>query len=89
MGVFHVVNMEPFRTWDSGKVSRIVPVNPPRESEEDDTLLGDGGSGMTSSDCPIDNAFAFKVEPFNIRPPPVWPFSISNETWSWAIAPFP
>jgi hypothetical protein len=60
VGVFHVVNMEPFRTWDSGNVSKRVPVNPPPEFAEDDTLLGGESSchtspGEPSSDCPIDN----------------------------------
>lgn len=60
MGVFHVVNMEPFRTWVSGNVSKRMPVNPPLEFEEDNTLLVRESSchtspGEPSSDCPTDN----------------------------------
>ncbi|ROI15620.1 C-type lectin domain family 4 member F [Anabarilius grahami] len=59
-GVFHVVSMEPFRTWDSGNVSEVVPVEPPPEVPEDSTLLGDGRSGhetpgVSSCEFPIND----------------------------------
>ncbi len=40
MKVFHVANKEPFRTWHSGNVLKKMPVNPPPEFEDDDTLWG-------------------------------------------------
>ncbi len=38
MEVFNVVNIEPFRTRHSGNVLKKMPVNPPPEFEDDDTL---------------------------------------------------
>lgn len=37
-GVFLVVNMELFRTWDPGNVSEVVPVDLPPKVSVDRTL---------------------------------------------------